>query len=104
MFRSIRGAGRRGRFGVVSAGTAPVITAPVITAPAITALVITALATTAIVGITASPAYAAATGGVGATLPYVEVQAENVGHQRHRHRPERRSTARFPPRPPTARP
>src|SRR3954451_22725820 len=32
-----------------------------------------------VVGITGSAASAAATGGVGATLPYVEVQAENAG-------------------------
>jgi hypothetical protein len=37
-----------------------------------------ALATTGLVGLTATPAAAAATGGVGATLPYVEVQAENA--------------------------
>jgi hypothetical protein len=37
-----------------------------------------ALAATGLVGLTASPAQAAATGGVGATLPYVEVQAENA--------------------------
>src|SRR4051812_27134668 len=37
----------------------------------------TALVAGGVVAITASPAFAAATGGVGATLPYVEVQAEN---------------------------
>jgi hypothetical protein len=37
----------------------------------------TALVTAGVVVLSAHPAYAAATGGVGATLPYVEVQAEN---------------------------
>src|SRR5690348_9464155 len=37
----------------------------------------TTLLASAAAVIAASPAYAAATGGVGATLPYVEVQAEN---------------------------
>lgn len=57
MFRTIRGVGRRGRVGALVATTA--------------------LVATGVVGLTASSAYAAATGGVGATLPYVEVQAEN---------------------------
>ncbi len=37
----------------------------------------TTVAAAAVVAVTAGPAFAAATGGVGATLPYVEVQAEN---------------------------
>ncbi|HEV8175711.1 MAG TPA: hypothetical protein VGP91_18885, partial [Actinoplanes sp.] len=37
----------------------------------------TALVATSIVVLTASPAMAATSGGAGATLPYVEVQAEN---------------------------
>ncbi|GAA5190579.1 hypothetical protein GCM10023322_46060 [Rugosimonospora acidiphila] len=37
----------------------------------------TTLLAAGVVGLTAAPAFAAATGGVGATLPYVEVQAEN---------------------------
>ena len=40
-------------------------------------LVSVALATAGITAFSAAPALAAATGGVGATLPYVEVQAEN---------------------------
>src|SRR4051794_14608245 len=56
---AIRGLGRPGRIGVLVASTA--------------------LVAGGVVAITASPAFAAATGGVGvgATLPYVEVQAEN---------------------------
>ena len=57
MFRSIRFAGRRGRVGAL--------------------VVSTALVATGVVVLSAGPALAAATGGVGATLPYVEVQAEN---------------------------
>jgi hypothetical protein len=57
MFRSIRNAGRRGRVGALVASTA--------------------LASAGVVVLAASPASAAATGGVGATLPYAEVQAEN---------------------------
>jgi hypothetical protein len=57
MSRSIQGAGRRGRLGAVAVSTA--------------------LVAAGVVGLSASPAFAAATGGVGATLPYVEVQAEN---------------------------
>ena len=56
MFRSNPGAGRWGRIGAIAAATT--------------------LVAAGMVAI-ASPAYAAATGGVGATLPYVEVQAEN---------------------------
>src|SRR5690242_21922389 len=41
------------------------------------ALLASALAATGVVALSAGPAAAAATGGVGATLPYVEVQAEN---------------------------
>jgi hypothetical protein len=41
------------------------------------ALLGTALVASGIGALSASPAFAAATGGVGATLPYVEVQAEN---------------------------
>ena len=37
-----------------------------------------ALAASGLIGLTASPAAAAATGGVGASLPYVELQAENA--------------------------
>ncbi|MEV4510431.1 choice-of-anchor D domain-containing protein [Dactylosporangium sp. NPDC049525] len=59
MFRSIRGARRKGRFAVLTAGT-------------------TLAAAGVVVAMTMSPASAAATGGVGATLPYVEVQAENA--------------------------
>ena len=59
MFRSTRGAGRKGRLVALTAGT-------------------TLAAAGAVVGLTMSPASAAATGGVGATLPYVEVQAENA--------------------------
>jgi hypothetical protein len=57
MFRSIPGARRGGRIGALVAGAA--------------------LVAGGVVGLTATPAFAAATGGVGATLPYVEVQAEN---------------------------
>ncbi|MDQ1743814.1 MAG: hypothetical protein QOE23_2153, partial [Pseudonocardiales bacterium] len=57
MFRSIRGVRRRTRAGVLVVGA-----------------VLVAAGATVIV---ANPAEAAATGGVGATLPYVEVQAEN---------------------------
>ncbi|HEY2673087.1 MAG TPA: choice-of-anchor D domain-containing protein [Rugosimonospora sp.] len=53
----IHGARRRGRLGALIAGTT--------------------LAAAGVVALSASPAFAAATGGVGATLPYVEVQAEN---------------------------
>jgi hypothetical protein len=57
MFRSIRSPGRRGRFGASVASAALVAAGAVV--------------------LSASPAFAAASGGVGATLPYVEVQAEN---------------------------
>ncbi len=56
MFRSNPGERRWGRVGALVASTA--------------------LVATGVVAL-ASPAFAAATGGVGATLPYVEVQAEN---------------------------
>ncbi|GAA3192420.1 choice-of-anchor D domain-containing protein [Dactylosporangium siamense] len=59
MFRSTRGARRKGRLVALTAGT-------------------TLAAAGVVVGMTMSPASAAATGGVGATLPYVEVQAENA--------------------------
>ncbi|WP_344504603.1 choice-of-anchor D domain-containing protein [Dactylosporangium maewongense] len=59
MFRSTRGARRKGRFVALTAGT-------------------TLAAAGVVVGLTMSPAAAAATGGVGATLPFVEVQAENA--------------------------
>ena len=42
-----------------------------------TAIAVGALVAGGLVALTATPAFAAATGGVGATLPYVEVQAEN---------------------------
>ena len=57
MLRSIRRAGRKTRVGALVAGGALVAAGVVVFA--------------------ANPAAAAATGGVGATLPYVEVQAEN---------------------------
>ena len=57
MLRSIRRAGRKTRVGALVASTA--------------------LVAAGVVVLAASPAFAAATGGVGATLPYVEVQAEN---------------------------
>src|SRR4029077_5785456 len=50
---------RRGRLGALLVAAATVVSAGV-------------------VALTATPAFAAATGGVGATLPYVEVQAENA--------------------------
>jgi hypothetical protein len=56
MLQSIRAVGRPGRIGALVASTA--------------------LVTGGLVALSASPA-SAATGGVGATLPYVEVQAEN---------------------------
>jgi hypothetical protein len=48
----------------------------------------------AVAMVEAGPAFAAATGGVGATLPYVEVQAENAVSN---------GTVICPPRRPTAR-
>ncbi len=57
MLRSIRAARRRGRIAAAVAGAT--------------------LVASGVVALTADPAFAAATGGVGATLPYVEVQAEN---------------------------
>jgi hypothetical protein len=59
MFRSTRGARRKGRLVALTAGT-------------------TLAAAGVVVVMTMTPASAAATGGVGATLPYVEVQAENA--------------------------
>ncbi|MDT5026085.1 MAG: hypothetical protein QOE61_2511, partial [Micromonosporaceae bacterium] len=58
MLRSIRYAGRWGRVGALVASAA--------------------LVTASAIVLSASPALAAATGGVGAALPYVEVQAENA--------------------------
>jgi F5/8 type C domain/Pectate lyase superfamily protein/Abnormal spindle-like microcephaly-assoc'd, ASPM-SPD-2-Hydin len=57
MSRSSSGARRRGRLAALVAGTT--------------------LAAAGVIAFTVSSALAAATGGVGATLPYVEVQAEN---------------------------
>jgi hypothetical protein len=54
-----------------------------------TAIAAGALLAGGFVALTAAPAVAAATGGVGASLPYVELQAENAATNGTDHRPER---------------